>query len=116
MLVEEESTTRAVLYRSECKNPEELASHSRVQDVLHSVVLVEVGRTLRNVDVGWNDASRTGTGKEPMSDIDKVVTSSQVSAVNATTRRNLEMVKTTSWLSTRTPHTATRSGHDNVRK
>jgi hypothetical protein len=52
MLVEEELITRAVLYRSKCKNPEELTSHSRVQDVPHSVVLVEVGRTLRNVNVG----------------------------------------------------------------
>jgi hypothetical protein len=79
-------------------------------------VLVEVGRTLRNVDVGWNDASRTGMGKELISNINKVVTSSQVSAVNATTRRNLEIVKTTSWLSTRTLHTATRSRHDNIQK
>jgi hypothetical protein len=52
MLVEEELTTRAVLYRSKCKNLEELASYSRVQDILYSVVLVKVSRTLRNVNVG----------------------------------------------------------------
>jgi hypothetical protein len=112
----EETAKKRIPYRSERENPAELISNSLVHDVPHGVVLVEVGRALRNVDVGGNDATSTRTSEELMGDVDKVVKGSRVSAGCTTTRRTLEMVETTTWLATRTPHTTSRSGHDDVRE
>ena len=116
MLVKEYTARRGVLYGSERENPAELVSNILVHDVPHSVVLVEVDRTLRNVDVGRDNAASSRTGNELVSNVNQVVKSSRVSAVHRAASRTLEVVETTTWLTTRSPHTAIGSRHDNVRE
>ena len=79
-------------------------------------MLVEVGRTLRNVDVGRDNAASSRTGDELVSNVDQVVKSSGVSAVYRAASGTLEVVKTTTWLTTRSLHTTIGSRHDNVRE
>ena len=51
MLVKEYTIRRGVLYRSKRKNLAELVSNTLVYNVLYSVVLVKVSRTLRNINI-----------------------------------------------------------------
>lgn len=104
------------LYGSKRKNTADLVSNSLVHDVPDSVVLVEVGRTLRNVDAGRNDTAGSRTSEELVSDVDEVVKGSRVSAGCSTTSGTLKMVEATTRLATRTPHTTSGSGHDDVRE
>jgi hypothetical protein len=69
------------LYRSKRKDTTELVSYSSVQDVLDCVLLLEVGRTKRNVDVDRDNAIRTRTSEKLMGKITKVVKSICISAV-----------------------------------
>ena len=114
--VKEHTARRGIPYGSERENPAELVSNILVHDVPHSVVLVEVSRTLRNVDVGRDNAASGRTGDELVSNVDQVVKSSRVSAVYGAASGTLEVVKTTTWLTTGSPHTTIGSRHDNVRE
>ena len=69
VLVKEYTARRGVLYRSERENPAELVSNILVYDVPHSIVLVEVGRTLRNVDVRQDNAASGCTGNKLVSNV-----------------------------------------------
>ena len=51
MLVKEYTIRRGVPYRSKRKNLVELISNILVYNVLYSVVLVKVSRTLKNVNI-----------------------------------------------------------------
>jgi hypothetical protein len=75
-------------------------------------VLVKVGRTLRNVDVDWDYATRSRTSKELVRNIVQVDEGIVVSAGCGTTSRTLKVVKATARLATRTPHTTSWTGHD----
>jgi hypothetical protein len=103
-------------YRSKRKNAPELISHSSVQNVPDCVVLVEVGRTKRNVDVDRDYATRARTSKELVSNIAEMIEGSCMSTVGRTTVGSLQMVHTTTLLTTRTPDTTIGSGHDGVRE
>jgi hypothetical protein len=69
------------LYRSKRKDTTELVSYSSVQDVLDCVLLLEVGRTKRNVNVNRDNAIRTCMSKKLIGKITKVVESICISAV-----------------------------------
>ena len=69
VLVKEYTARRGVLYRSERENPAELVSNILVHNVLYSVVLVEVNRTLRNVNVRQDNAASSCTGNELVSNV-----------------------------------------------
>jgi hypothetical protein len=69
------------LYRSKHKDTTELISHSSVQDILDCVLLLEVGRTKRNVNIDRDDAIRTRISEKLIGKITKVVKSICISAV-----------------------------------
>jgi len=102
-------------YRSKREDAAKLISNSQVQDVPDSVVLVEVGRTLGDADVDWNDTTRRRTSQQLVCNSSKMVGRLGKSASRETTSRSLEMVHTTTLLATRTPHTTVDISHDNVR-
>jgi hypothetical protein len=69
------------LYRSERKDTTELVSYSSVQDVPDCVLLLEVSRTKRNINVDRDNAIRTCTSEKLIGKITKVVKSIYMSAV-----------------------------------
>ena len=69
VLVEEYTIRRGVLYRSKRENLVELVSNILAYNVLHSIVLVEVSRTLRNVNIRQDNAASSCTGDELVSNV-----------------------------------------------
>ena len=69
MLVKEHTTRRGILYRSKRKNPAELISNILVYNVPHSIVLVKVNRTLRNVNIRQDNAASSRTGDKLVSNV-----------------------------------------------
>ena len=69
VLVKEYTIRRGVLYRSKRKNLAELISNTLVYNILYSVVLVKVSRTLRNINVRQDNAASSYIGNKLVSNI-----------------------------------------------
>lgn len=102
-------------YGSKREDAAKLICNSQIQDVPDSVVLAEVGRTLGDADVYWNDTTSRRTSQQLVCNSSKMVGRLSKSTSRKTTSGSLEMVHTTTRLATRTPHTTVDISHNSVR-